>query len=108
MRYMRPTTSAVLLLFAVLIGVRPASAALEIDITQGVAAGIPIAVVPFEYTGSEPPPHEVSAVVESDLKRSGRFDTIGHENFLSRPHDHQGVKFKEWRLIKAEPWWSDA
>lgn len=98
----RRTTSAILLLVAVLVGARPASAALEIDITQGVAAGIPIAIVPFEYKGSEPPPHEVSAVVESDLKRSGRFETIAHDNFLSRPHDHQDVRFKEWRLIKAE------
>lgn len=99
---MRLKTSVVLLLLTVLLGARPAAAALEIDITQGVAAGIPIAVVPFEYRGSEPPPHEVSAVVESDLKRSGRFETIGHENFLSQPHDHEEVKFKEWRLVKAE------
>lgn len=99
---MRPRTSVIILLFAALLAARPASAALEIDITQGVAAGIPIAVVPFEYKGSEPPPHEVSAVVESDLQRSGRFETIARENFLSRPHDHKDVKFKDWRLIKAE------
>jgi len=99
---MRPRASVIILLLAALLAARPASAALEIDITQGVAAGIPIAVVPFEYKGSEPPPHEVSAVVESDLQRSGRFETIAHENFLSRPHDHKDVKFKDWRLIKAE------
>lgn len=86
----------------VLLGIRPASAALEIDITQGVAAGIPIAVVPFEYRGSEPPPQDVSAVVESDLRRSGRFETIAHEDFLSHPHDHTEVNFKDWRLIKSE------
>lgn len=90
------------MLLAVTLSVRPASAQLEIDITQGVAAGIPIAIVPFDYQGSEPPPHEVSDVVESDLQRSGRFDTIARENFLSRPHDHDEVKFKDWRLIKAE------
>lgn len=100
---MRPRTTVIIMLLGLmLLGARPASAALEIDITQGVAAGIPIAVVPFEYKGSEPPPHEVSTVVESDLKRSGRFETIAHENFLSRPHDHNDVKFKDWRLIKAE------
>lgn len=99
---MRRKTATIVVLVAVLLGIRPASAQLEIDITQGVAAGIPIAIVPFEYKGSEPPPHEVSEVVESDLQRSGRFDTIAHENFLSRPHDHQDVRFKDWRLIKAE------
>ncbi|HSH43315.1 MAG TPA: Tol-Pal system beta propeller repeat protein TolB [Arenicellales bacterium] len=104
MTNMRQRTSLipVLLIAVLLMGIRPASAALEIDITQGVAAGIPIAVVPFDYQGSEPPPHEVSEVVESDLMRSGRFETIGHENFLSRPHDHQDVNFKDWRMIKAE------
>jgi len=96
------TFSVLVMAAALVAGIRPAAAVLEIDITQGVAAGIPVAVVPFEYRGSEPPPHEVSQVVESDLRRSGRFETIAQENFLSRPHDHTQVKFKEWRLIKAE------
>ncbi len=79
-----------------------ARAVLEIEITQGVEAGVPIAIVPFEWRGSSPPPHVVSDIVESDLHRSGRFDTISRRDFLSRPHDHTEVKFKEWRLIKAE------
>ncbi|MDZ7840491.1 MAG: Tol-Pal system beta propeller repeat protein TolB [Gammaproteobacteria bacterium] len=102
MKTIQQRAGLMFVLVAVLTGIRPASAQLEIDITQGVAAGIPIAVVPFEYRGSEPPPHEVSDVVESDLKRSGRFEAIAHENFLSRPHDHDDVVFKDWRLIKAE------
>ncbi len=92
---MKQKMIAVVVIAAAMFGTRPAWAVLEIDITQGVAAGIPIAVVPFEYQGSEPPPQEVSDVVESDLQRSGRFETIDRENFLSRPHDHTGVKFKD-------------
>lgn len=99
---MKRTLSILLVMTVVIIGVRPASAVLEIDITQGVAAGIPVAVVPFEYQGSEPPPQEVSDIVEADLQRSGRFETIARDNFLSQPHDHTGVRFKDWRLIKAE------
>ncbi len=79
-----------------------ANAALEIEITQGVEAGIPIAVVPFEWNGPGAPPHFVSDIVESDLKRSGRFDTIPRGDFLSNPHDHLQVNYKDWRLIKAE------
>ncbi|MDJ0958723.1 MAG: Tol-Pal system beta propeller repeat protein TolB [Arenicellales bacterium] len=79
-----------------------AEAALEIEITQGVEAGIPIAIVPFEWRGAGIPPHIVSDIVEADLKRSGRFDTIPRSDFLSHPHDHKQVKFKDWRLIKAE------
>lgn len=102
MKTMKQKMIAVVMIAAAMFGTRPAWAVLEIDITQGVAAGIPIAVVPFEYQGSGPPPQEVSDVVESDLQRSGRFETIDRGNFLSRPHDHTGVKFKDWRLIKAE------
>lgn len=102
MRTVKQQWAAVVFILAAVAGIRPAWGVLEIDITQGVAAGIPIAVVPFEYRGSEPPPQEVSEVVESDLRRSGRFETIAHDNFLSRPHDHTGVRFKDWRLIKAE------
>ena len=77
-------------------------AALEIEITQGVEAGIPIAVVPFEWKGAGIPPQFISDIVEADLKRSGRFDTIPRGDFLSNPHDHTQVNYKDWRLIKAE------
>jgi len=99
---MQQKISVIVVLAAALLAIRPAGAALEIDITQGVAAGIPIAVVPFEYRGSEPPPQDVSNIVESDLRRSGRFETISHDNFLSHPHDHRDINFKDWRLIKSE------
>ncbi|MBS1270601.1 MAG: Protein TolB [Gammaproteobacteria bacterium] len=102
MKNTRQKISFFVVLMAAVLSIRSAGAVLEIDITQGVAAGIPIAVVPFEYRGSDPPPHEVSKVVGSDLRRSGRFETIAHENFLNRPHDHTEVEFKDWRLIKAE------
>ena len=42
-----------------------AQAALEIEITQGVEAGIPIAIVPFEWRGAGIPPHIVSDIVEA-------------------------------------------
>ncbi len=79
-----------------------ASAQLNIVIEEGVSAGVPIAIVPFEWRNSAPPPQPVSDIVEADLKRSGRFSPITQQDFLSRPHDHTGVKYKDWRLIKAE------
>ncbi|MDH3280453.1 MAG: Tol-Pal system beta propeller repeat protein TolB [Gammaproteobacteria bacterium] len=75
---------------------------LQIEITKGVEAGIPVAVVPFEWQGGGAPPTVVSDVIEADLARSGRFETIAHGDFLSRPHDHTQVNFKDWRLIKTE------
>jgi len=79
-----------------------AQAVLTIEITQGAGTGLPIAIVPFEFRGSSPPPYSVSDIVESDLRHSGRFDPIAHTDFLGQPHDHTQVQFKNWRLIKAE------
>lgn len=90
------------LFFCLVLISRPASAQLNILIEEGVSTGVPIAVVPFEWTHGNPPPQPVSDIVEADLKRSGRFNTIAHEDFLNQPHDHTQVKYKDWRLIKAE------
>jgi TolB protein len=77
-------------------------AVLTIEITKGVETGIPIAIVPFGVEGGAAPPQDVSAIVEADLARSGRFDAIADSDFLSQPHTDQQVRFKDWRLIKAE------
>ena len=78
----------------------PANAVLEIDITEGVVGGIPIAVVPFLNSGSVP--QNVSDVIASDLARSGRFDVIPEADYLNRPTDSQDVSYKDWRLVKAD------
>jgi len=91
----------VLLLISALDG-RAAQDTLQIDITKGLEAGMPIAVVPFEWQGSSQPPQPVTAIIEADLKRSGRFDPIPQQDFIGRPHDHTQVVYKDWRLIKAE------
>jgi TolB protein len=79
-----------------------AHAVLTIEITKGVEAGIPVAIVPFAYDGGGQPPQVVSEIVEDDLVRSGRFDALPSSDFLSQPHEHTEIKFRDWRLIKAE------
>ncbi len=49
-----------------------ASAMLNLELTQGVAGAIPIAVIPFSMQG-EVPPQNVSNIVTNDLQNSGRF-----------------------------------
>ena len=88
-------TGVLTLVVGLLLCSQVARAALEIEITQGVEAGIPVAVVPFEWKGSGVPPHFVSDIIEADLKRSGRFDTIPRGDFLSNPHDHTQVNYKD-------------
>lgn len=87
----------VLLLIAV-----PARAILTIEITQGVDTGIPIAVVPFGWTGQGKPPQAIADIVEGDLSRSGRFLALSRKDFVSLPTAERDVVYKEWRILKAE------
>ncbi len=82
---------------------RPSHALLTIEITQGAETGIPIAVVPFGWDAAKGAlPHDVAAVVDADLARSGRFLTVAKKDFLATPHHDRDVTFKDWRLLKAE------
>lgn len=87
----------------------PSAAVLTIEVTKGVATGVPIAVVPFAWENAgkngTAPPHgvaDVSAVIASDLARSGRFELVPRGDFLSQPHELPAVKYKDWRLLKTE------
>ena len=91
-----------LFLLAALLAGNVARAQLTIEITKGVEAGIPVAVVPFEWQSSSPPPQDVAAVIEADLVRSGRFDARSKDDFLEVPHDNTEVSYKNWRLLKTE------
>jgi TolB protein len=79
-----------------------ARAILTIEITQGVEGGLPIAIVPFGLASRGSVPQDVSAIVEADLARSGRFAPLDKKVFVSRPTDQTQVVFKDWRIVKAE------
>ncbi|MEK9627366.1 MAG: Tol-Pal system beta propeller repeat protein TolB [Gammaproteobacteria bacterium] len=79
-----------------------AFAKLTIEITEGAGSGIPVAAVPFKWTGNGSPPEDIGAIVSADLYRSGRFDLLPPSDFLSRPSEVAEVRYKDWRLIKAE------
>jgi TolB protein len=86
-----------------LLGWTPAAhAILSIEITQGADAGVPIAVVPFGWSGPGQPPQAIADIIASDLGRSGRFINLSRQDFVSLPTDEHEVVFKEWRVIKAE------
>ena len=90
---------AVSMLALSLSGVR--AVALTIEITKGADGGIPIAVVPFKWQGQSALPVEVGDIIAADLYRSGQFNPLPVDDFLSRPSDNSEVKYKDWRLIKA-------
>ena len=61
-----------------------ANAALKIDITEGVEGATPIAVIPFQWVGTSKPANaDVSAIISSDLARSGKFSPVAEKDLLN-------------------------
>lgn len=52
-----------------------AHAILSLELTQGVAGAIPIAIAPFADNGTMPP-QNVAQIISNDLRNSGRFKVI--------------------------------
>ncbi len=74
-------------------------AVLKIDITEGVEAAVPIAVVPFSWRGvAKIQDADVSAIVTSDLARSGQFAPLPEQDLIARPATPEQVDFKTWRI----------
>jgi TolB protein len=80
-----------------------AQAKLEIEIIQGNASALPIAVVPFSWTSADPPPVTgVAEVVSADLYRSGLFAPLEERDLTDRPADAESIRFGTWRLLKTD------
>lgn len=73
-----------------------AHAALELVITDGIDSARPIAVVPFKWEGSEPLPTDISAVIASDLQRSGKFSPVPTSKMPQTPTNESEVNFDAW------------
>ena len=73
-------------------------AVLKIDITQGLEGALPIAVVPFQWNTKKLPDADVSAIVVSDLARSGKFSPMAEKDLLSHPQQPKDINFKTWRV----------
>jgi TolB protein len=99
MQKMIKATTALLILFFAL----PAQSKLEIEIIQGNAAALPIAVVPFQWRAEgHPPITTTSDVISSDLYRSGLFDPMDEADMVDRPVDSESIRFGTWRLLKVD------
>ena len=88
------------LIILILLFSAQAQAVLTIDITRGVKAAIPIAIVPFRVTPSQVLSESIWDVVAADLARSGRFEPLAEADFLSKPSTVREVRYKDWRLLK--------
>ncbi|AXY00743.1 MULTISPECIES: Tol-Pal system beta propeller repeat protein TolB [Vibrio] len=79
-----------------------AHAALELVITDGIDSARPIAVVPFKWEGSEPLPTDISAVIASDLQRSGKFSPVPTNNMPQTPFNESEVNFDAWTNLGVD------
>lgn len=76
----------------------PAHAVIEIEITQGGENAIPIAVVPFGWTGRGPAPEDIAAIVMADLQRSGNFAPLNRQDLVANPVSGDVPQYANWRL----------
>ena len=77
-----------------------AHAQLTVQITHGMTAPIPVAVVQFGADTTLPV--DVAAVVEGDLARSGRFAPLPRASMLEHPTSGAGLQMTGWRLLKTD------
>jgi TolB protein len=98
-------SKVLLFIFSILLlSANSANAVLEIEITEGIEGGIPIAVVPFGWDGppGSKPPQDIASIISADLGRTGRFDLKPQQDFLERPHHGGEVNFENWRILGVE------
>jgi TolB protein len=78
-------------------------AELNIEITRGAGRRIPVAVVPFGWTGEDgAAPFAIDAVVAADLHRSGRFEPIKETQMLQKPVAGVDIDFDDWSILGVE------
>ncbi len=90
------------LLLSLLLVCVNARAELTIEITQGIASAIPIAVVPINWQGKAKLADNVDEIVRHDLERSGHFSVMSPDDMLSHPATEDDLYFRDWRLLKQD------
>ena len=99
-----PTRIVVQCMVAGMLAFSIANAQLRIEITQGVARPVPMAIVPFSWEGSvgSQAPFDVSGLVATDLVQSGRFDPLDERDMVSRPTMPEDVDFDDWQILDVD------
>ena len=81
--------------------VSPAWAALSVDVTQGNAQPLPIAIP--DFISADPNGANIAGVVRADLERSGLFKPIDPKAYVDHVTDINVVpNFTNWRVINAQ------
>ncbi len=81
------------------LGTGSAQARLTIEVTGGVEAAQPIAIVPFGVSEGLIPKEDVAAVIAADLARTGKFRPMPTRDMLAMPTTQEEVDFRDWSLL---------
>ncbi len=93
----------IILMLSLLLAAPWVQAQLQIEIISGNASALPIAIVPFKWEETMPPPITgVAEIVAGDLYRSGLFDPMKEADMAERPADEESIRFGTWRLLKVD------
>lgn len=79
----------------------PASAALQVDITQSAQSAIPIAIAPFG-SNSGTLPVDIAKVASDDLESTGLFKVFDRSNMVSQPTSANEVNYQNWRTLSVD------
>jgi TolB protein len=97
---MRSILRKILLLSLFGLSISNSQAELVIEITKGVKAAVPIAVVPFSWQSSSgQPATDFASVIQADLTRSGFFKTLAEEDMLTKPTLVENVRYRNWKAL---------
>jgi TolB protein len=92
-----------LVFVAGLFGQAASAQGLDIDIVNGTATALPIAVVPFGFESAGLPPDiNPGEVVRADLARSGQFRALPQASVVEFPTRESEVKFATWRMLRQD------
>ena len=79
-----------------------AQASLVIEITDGMENALPIAVIPFQQVGVTAVPEDISAIIQYNLRRSGRFAPLNENQLPSRPSSIEQLMYENWRTLDID------
>ena len=78
------------------------AAKLIIPVSGSADDAIPVAILPFEYSGGGTAPYDFSDVIDADLRSSGEFDPMSRVDMVVKPSDGALFNYSDWRLLGAD------
>ena len=91
--------------FLLVMAAAPSHAVLEVDITRGRVAPMPIAITDFLGGSGQERQRgaDIANVIRANLERSGLFRPLDPAAFIEQINDFNRVpRFGDWRIIKAQ------